>query len=196
MRLIAAIALIALMAASVPEASLSAAEGAAPSGGPSVTPAAPRSTQPVAPAGAPPTMPLDAATARRAEKAAQEYLDHEEANKVPASADALTALADAELLLLETKTLLDQGDAMKAGERYLDAGKKLLGVPVDQRAKLGERYRKASAQLTALSTALLAQDVYNPLDETRTDPSHATGQAIAPRSEAPPATAPAEILER
>src|SRR3954464_8138625 len=80
---------------------------------------------------------VDPVTARRAEKAAQDYLDQQEANKTPPDANAVSALADAEVLLLESRTFLDQGDAAKAGGKYVEAAGKLKAIADDQRAKLG-----------------------------------------------------------
>jgi hypothetical protein len=133
---------------------------------------------------------VDPVTARRAEKAAQDYLDQQEAAKTPPDADASSALADAEVMLLEAKTFLDQGDATKAGGKYVDAGAKLKAIPADQRLKLGERYRKATAKLTELSRALLATDAVDPASASK-DPGAPTPAETGVPAEEPAAPKPA-----
>jgi hypothetical protein len=124
--------------------------------------------KPAAPGpGAP--VPVDAATAHRADRAAKEFLDQQERNQTPASPEAIAAIADAEVQLLECGTFLDQGQSTKAGESFLAAGKAMKGIGSDQRKLLGDRYRKASEKLTALSRRLLGDDAYNPPDESAAD---------------------------
>jgi hypothetical protein len=105
---------------------------------------------------------VDPVTARRAEKAADAYLAQQDAARSPADPESATLLADSEVLLLEAKTLLDDGKAKDAGARYVAAAAKLAKIGEDQRAKLGERFRKASTALLALSRALLATDAVDP----------------------------------
>jgi hypothetical protein len=111
-------------------------------------------------------VPVDAATAHRADRAAQEFLDQQERNQTPASPEAIAAIAEAEVQLLECGTFLDQGQSTRAGESFLAAGKAMKGIGSDQRKLLGERYRKASEKLTSLSRRLLGDEAYNPPDES------------------------------
>nr|MBA2481593.1 hypothetical protein [Planctomycetota bacterium] len=128
-------------------------------------------TKPAAPppvaAGAP--RPVDAATARRADRAAQEFLDQQERNQTPADPEAIAALADAEVLLLECSAFIEKGLSTKAGESFLGAGKKMKEIGSDQRRLLGDRYRKASDALTGLSRKLLGDETFNPPDESAGD---------------------------
>lgn len=102
---------------------------------------------------------LDAVTAKRAAQAADAYL--QSTNPVHADATAEKTLAEAEILLLEAQGFLEVKDPLKAGESYLEAVKKLSAIPDEQRPALGNRLRKASLTLTALSRRLLADKAYD-----------------------------------
>jgi hypothetical protein len=116
---------------------------------------APAPPKPTAPAPAPAA--LDAATARRAEAAADAYLGP--AVKPDPAAELL--LQQVEVLLLEARSYLDAKLALKAGDCYLEAAKKLAEIPAEQRAPLGPRFRKASASLLEVSRILLADPAFN-----------------------------------
>ncbi|MBA3707871.1 MAG: hypothetical protein H0W83_03505 [Planctomycetes bacterium] len=136
---------------------------AAAAGADSTSEPKPKSDPKPPPATPPPT--VDPATARRADRAAQEFLDQQARNQTPAAPEAIADLADAEVLLLECAAFLDAGQSTKAGESFLGAGKKMNGIPADQRRLLGDRYRKASGRLTGLSRRLLGDEAYNPPEE-------------------------------
>ena len=109
------------------------------------------------PAAVPAPAALDAATAKRAEAAADAYLG----TTVKPDPVAEQLLLQVEVLLLEARTYLDLKQPMKAGDQYLDAAKKLAEIPSEQRAPLGPRFRKASASLLDLSKTLLAEPAFN-----------------------------------
>ncbi len=109
------------------------------------------------PAAVPAPSALDAATAKRAEAAADAYLG----TTVKPDPVAEQLLLQVEVLLLEARTYLDLKQPMKAGDQYLDAAKKLAEIPSEQRAPLGPRFRKASASLLDLSKTLLAEPAFN-----------------------------------
>jgi hypothetical protein len=124
---------------------------------PPPAPPAPAAEQPAAaPAAAAPA--LDAATVRRAEQAADAYLTAQSTRPDP---EAEHALAEAEIGLLEANAFLDQHQPLKAGDQYLLASGKLAAIPAEQRAALGQRFRKASAGLTGLSKRLLDEQAFN-----------------------------------
>ena len=128
--------------------------------------------------------PLDPVTERRAEQAADQYLADEQALHQPVDPQALLDLANAEVLLIEAKTYLDQHDATKAGSDVVAAGEKLHGIKPALRPPLGTRYHDAEAHLTSLSEALLATDALDP-----GHPAGATAPAGTPEPTAPPAVA-------
>lgn len=111
---------------------------------------------PTTPAEAPVT--VDAATAKKAEEAADAYL--KQANTRPDPL-AETALAEIEVLLLEVHAFIDAKQALKAGERYLAAIEKRKAIGEDQRPLLGKRLRKADGDLLALSRQLLGQPAFD-----------------------------------
>ena len=113
------------------------------------------------PAAVPAPAPLDAATAKRAEAAADAYLGVNAGDQVKADPVAQQLLLQVEVLLLESRSYLDLQQPLKAGDRYLDAAKKLAEIPAEQRGPLGPRFRKASASLLALSKTLLAEPAFN-----------------------------------
>ena len=110
------------------------------------------------PAAVPAPAALDAATAKRAEAAADVYLG---TTVKPDPVAEQQLLLQVEVLLLEARTYLDLKQPMKAGDQYLDAAKKLAEIPSEQRAPLGPRFRKASASLLDLSKTLLAEPAFN-----------------------------------
>jgi len=128
--------------------------------------------------------PLDPVTERRAEQAADRYLAEEQALHQPVDPQALLDLANAEVLLIEAKTYLDQHDATKAGTDVVAAGEKLHGIKPELRPPLGSRYHDAETRLTALSEALLRTDAL--------DPGHPSG-AAAPAPPDPAASAPVAV---
>lgn len=109
------------------------------------------------PAAVPAPAALDAATAKRAEAAADAYLG----TTVKPDPVAEQLLLQAEVLLLEAHTYLDLKQPLKAGDKYLDATKKLAEIPSEQRGPLGPRFRKANASLLELSKTLLADPAFN-----------------------------------
>ncbi|MBA3697894.1 MAG: hypothetical protein H0W78_03360 [Planctomycetes bacterium] len=120
--------------------------------------------------------PIDAATAKKAEEAADAYL--KQANTRPDPL-AETALAEIEVLLLEVHAFIDSGKPLKAGERYLSAIEKRKTIADDQRPLLGKRLHKADGDLLALSRQLLGQpafDLGDPPTVKPTDPAPVAGQ--------------------
>jgi hypothetical protein len=148
---------------------LAAADSAAPkptAPAPAQTPvpAPPPGAQPAAESAGPapaaePVPTLDPATAKRAALAADAYL--QATNPIHADADSEKALAEAEVLVLEAGGFLEMKDPLKAGERYLEAVKRVNAIPDDQRPALGDRLRKLTRTLTALSRRLLADKAYD-----------------------------------
>lgn len=110
-----------------------------------------------APAAVPAPATLDAATVKRAEAAADQYLGA----SVKPDPVAAELLLQTEVLLLEARTYLDLKQPLKAGDKYLDATKKLAEIPSEQRGPLGLRFRKANASLLDLSKTLLAEPAFN-----------------------------------
>jgi hypothetical protein len=125
---------------------------------PTPTKPAPVAPKPTAtkPAEPPPT--VDAATAKKAEDAADAYL--KQANTRPDPL-AETALAEIEVLLLEVHAFIDAKLPLKGGERYLAAIEKRKTIADDQRPLLGKRLRKADTELLALSRELLGQPAFD-----------------------------------
>jgi hypothetical protein len=153
------------------------------------------------PAASGPTV-LDGVTQRRAEQVADDYLAQQQALKVALDPQSLLDLANAEVLLLEAKTYLDQHQPAKAGADYVAAGDKLHDIKSDQRPLLGKRLRQAEDQLTALSLALLKSDAVDPAAGHLPAPANqdagtpqgaaaATGPANGPTA-APAAAEPAQ----
>ena len=109
--------------------------------------------------------PLNTATKEAAEAAADAYLKQLSTRPDP---EVELALADMELLLLEGLAMMDAGQPLKAGEKYLQAIEKRKAIPVEQQPVLGERLRKADAKLLTLSRTLLG-DVAFALGEQPTE---------------------------
>jgi len=101
---------------------------------------------------------VDAATAKKAEDAADAYLKQVNTRPDPL---AETALAEIEVLLLEVHAFIDVKQPLKAGERYLSAIEKRKTIAEDQRPLLGKRLRKADSELVALSRELLGQPAFD-----------------------------------
>lgn len=111
---------------------------------------------------------VDAATAKKAEDAADAYL--KQANTRPDPL-AETALAEIEVLLLEVHAFIDAKQPLKGGERYLSAIEKRKAIAEDQRPLLGKRLAKADAELLALSRELLGQPAFDLGDPPTDKPS-------------------------
>jgi hypothetical protein len=135
---------------------------------------------------------LDGVTQRRAEQVADDYQAQQQALKVPLDPQALLDLANAEVLLLEAKTYLDQHQATKAGADFVTAGDKLHDIKRDQRPLLGKRLRQAEDQLTALSLAMLKTDAVDPaaIHAAPAESSPPTGAAASGNPAASPAPSP------
>ncbi|MBA3939386.1 MAG: hypothetical protein H0X38_18205, partial [Planctomycetes bacterium] len=116
----------------------------------------------------------------RAGAAADAILQREADARLRPDPEAENTLAEAEILLLEAQTYLDQKQPLKAGETFVAASAKLQGIPVEQRKPLGKRLVAANAKLTGLSRLLL--------DEPKLDPGRA-GPAAPPVPPATPAPA-------
>jgi hypothetical protein len=63
--------------------------------------------------------------------------------------------------LLESRSYLDLKQALKAGEKYLEALAKRKTIVPEQRRALGERMRKADQQLLFLSRSLLSDAAFD-----------------------------------
>jgi len=131
--------------------------------------------------------PLDPVTERRAEQAADQYLADQQALHQPVDPQALLDLANAEVLLIEAKTYLDQHDATKAGTDVVAAGEKLHGIKPQLRPPLGSRYHDAEARLTTLSEALLGTDAVDPGHPATAAAPAGTPDPTAPAAVAAPA---------
>jgi hypothetical protein len=148
----------------------------------------PKPTVPAAPAPAPATTPapaaaptVDEATAKCADQAADAYLAEQEAAKVKPDPEALKAMAEIEVLLLEATAFLDAKQPLKAGDQFVVASKKMIAIPIEQRRALAKRFRQASTQIIELSRRLL--------DDKALD----TAPAPAPADAAPAGPAPAPV---
>jgi hypothetical protein len=120
---------------------------------------------------------VDAATAKKAEEAADAYL--KQANTRPDPL-AETALAEIEVLLLEVHAFIDAKQALKAGERYLSAIEKRKTIAEDQRPLLGKRLLKADGELVALSRELLGQPAFDLGDPPADKPTAAKPAPTSP----------------
>lgn len=135
------------------------------------------------PAQAPATM--DPATARKAEAAADAYLQQTNTRPDPL---AETALAEIEVLLLEVHAYLDVKKPLKAGECYLSAIEKRKTIDEVQRPLLGKRLRKADGDLVVLSRELLGQAAFDLGDPPAPAPAPAApAPALAAPASPPPA---------
>lgn len=105
-----------------------------------------------------PAAPVDPETARKAEAAADAYLQQANAKPDPL---AEVALADIEVLLLKAHAFLEVSQPLKSGESYLSAIAKRKTIDETQRHILGKRLTKADADLIAISRLLLAQSAFN-----------------------------------
>ena len=102
--------------------------------------------------------PVDPATVRKAEAAADAYL--QQANLKPDPL-AEVALADIEVLLIKAHAFLEVSQPLKSGECYLGAIAKRKTIDETQRHILGKRLAKADADLIAVSRLLLDQSAFN-----------------------------------
>jgi hypothetical protein len=118
---------------------------------------------------------VDAATAKKAEDAADAYLKQLNTRPDPL---AETALAEIEVLLLEVHTFIEVKQPLKAGERYLSAIEKRKTIADEQRPLLGKRLQKADAELVTLSRQLLGQSAFDlgdpPAEKPPVDPPAAS----------------------
>ena len=105
-----------------------------------------------------PAAPVDPDTVRKAEAAADAYLQQASAKPDPL---AEVALADIEVLLLKAHAFLEVSQPLKSGECYLSAIAKRKTIDETQRHILGKRLTKADADLIAISRLLLAQSAFN-----------------------------------
>ena len=106
----------------------------------------------------PAAAPVDSATVRKAEAAADAYL--QQANVKPDPL-AEVALADIEILLIKAHAFLEVSQPLKSGECYLGAIAKRKTIDENQRHILGKRLAKADADLIAISRLLLDQSAFN-----------------------------------
>jgi hypothetical protein len=105
-----------------------------------------------------PAAPVDSETARKAEAAADAYLQQANARPDPL---AEVALADIEILLIKAHAFLEVSQPLKSGECYLGAIAKRKTIDETQRHILGKRLAKADADLIAVSRLLLDQSAFN-----------------------------------
>ncbi len=112
--------------------------------------------------------PVDAETIKKAEAAADAYLQK---SQVKIDPEAALLLADIEVILLESQAYLDAGSSLKAGEKYLEAIAKRKNIPIEQRTALGERFRKADRKLLALSRTLLGDAAFDPGESSEDKPA-------------------------
>ena len=105
-----------------------------------------------------PAAPVDSETARKAEAAADAYLQQANARPDPL---AEVALADIEILLIKAHAFLEVSQPLKSGECYLGAIAKRKTIDENQRHILGKRLAKADADLIAVSRLLLDQSAFN-----------------------------------
>ncbi len=105
-----------------------------------------------------PAAPVDSETVRKAEAAADAYLQQANAKPDPL---AEVALADIEVLLLKAHAFLEVSQPLKSGECYLSATTKRKTIDETQRHVLGKRLAKADADLIAIARLLLDQSVFN-----------------------------------
>jgi hypothetical protein len=102
--------------------------------------------------------PVDPETVRKAEAAADAYLQQANARPDPL---AEAALADIEVLLIKAHAFLEVSQPLKSGECYLSAIAKRKTIDDTQRRILGKRLAKADADLIAISRLLLEQSAFN-----------------------------------
>ena len=127
-------------------------------------PTPPPAPQPTVPASTnekktpPAAAPVDSATVRKAEAAADAYL--QQANVKPDPL-AEVALADIEILLIKAHAFLEVNQPLKSGECYLSATTKRKTIDETQRHVLGKRLAKADTDLIAIARLLLDQSVFN-----------------------------------
>ncbi len=105
-----------------------------------------------------PAAPVDPETVRKAEAAADAYLQQANAKPDPL---AEVALADIEILLIKAHAFLEVNQPLKSGECYLCAIAKRKTIDEVQRHILGKRLAKADADLIAISRLLLEQSAFN-----------------------------------
>lgn len=105
-----------------------------------------------------PAAPVDPETVRKAEAAADAYLQQANARPDPL---AEVALADIEVLLIKAHAFLEVNQPLKSGECYLCAIAKRKTIDEVQRHILGKRLAKADADLIAISRLLLEQSAFN-----------------------------------
>lgn len=105
-----------------------------------------------------PTPTIDAATIKKAEAAADAYVQQSSIRPDP---EVELNLAHLEIALLECQTLFDSKNALKAGEKYLFAVDLWKKIPQAQRPLLGERLRKADRSLLALSKKVLGEAAFD-----------------------------------
>ena len=105
-----------------------------------------------------PAAPVDPETVRKAEAAADAYLQQANAKPDPL---AEVALADIEVLLIKAHAFLEVNQPLKSGECYLCAIAKRKTIDEVQRHILGKRLAKADADLIAISRLLLEQSAFN-----------------------------------
>ena len=113
-----------------------------------------------------PAAPVDPETVRKAEAAADAYLQQTNAKPDPL---AEVALADIEVLLIKAHAFLEVSQPLKSGECYLSAIEKRKTIDEVQRHILGKRLTKADADLIAISRLLLEQSAFN-LGDPPADP--------------------------
>jgi hypothetical protein len=102
--------------------------------------------------------PIDPEIVRKAEAAADAYLQQTNVKPDPL---AEAALADIEVLLVKVHAFLEVNQPLKSGECYLGAIAKRKTIDGTQRHILGKRLAKADADLIAVSRLLLDQSAFN-----------------------------------
>jgi hypothetical protein len=129
-----------------------------------------------APANQTPAPTIDAETIKKAEAAADAYLQNGQRTNARPDPEMELILADLEIVLLECQTLFDNKNPLKAGEKYLAAVELWKKIPATQRPLLGQRLRKADRTLLSLSQKVLGEATYD-LGDVPANPGDATPAA-------------------
>jgi hypothetical protein len=100
----------------------------------------------------------DAVTRRRAEEALSAYAAEKAKPASTTDVGLLSRFAAAEATTLEGEGFLSKQQAVAAGERYLDAVKKMAAFAPEERQALGERWARLGNAVAALGRKLADSD--------------------------------------
>ncbi len=145
--------------------------------------------RPPPPATPPP--PIDPATAKAAEAAADAYLARQDATpSEPATPAGMAAITEAEVDLMQARTMIAGHQADHASTPYLAASQRLNAITAEDRHRLGKRFRTDLEDLESVSLVLLGTTAVDPASHPPTSKAENTAANDVP-AVIPPPKAPA-----